>query len=156
MIGAVLHTLRVVRPDVFDEVDFAVLLNASEEVMAVDFSPFCDDVLARNLASQPATATAIATGQSESDRSSCLACLVFEAGAFLRNSDASERETHSYKIVTSRKGMCVWKIGFSGLAAHAGNNHAGGWLSHGMAWCCFCLVCLRVGHCFVDGHPATS
>jgi hypothetical protein len=139
MLGAVLHALRVVHPQVYNVLDWHVLLNASEEVLADDFVRVCSAAIdaggAQHNNSQP--------GNEErsglvDDAAECLACLVFETGGFRRfvqftGSDGSAAHQqhqhqlqHQHSLVTSRKGMCVWEVSFTGRAAHAGNAHATG------------------------------
>ena len=145
MIGAVLHTLKMVRPDIFVKVDFQVLLNASEEVMANDFVDICQKSL---------------RGRHKSEGSNCLGCLVFEAGKFdgdflhpttnhdTNSADVMEADNrvHEFTLVTSRKGMCVWAVEITGHAAHAGNAHQRGKV-YGF---------IVVVHCYVRHHCAEA
>ena len=47
------------------------------------------------------------------------ACLVMESGPWVES-------TGSFRLVTGRKGMAVWKISLEGVGAHAGNDHGTG------------------------------
>lgn len=118
MIAAVLHTLKIVYPEVFASLDWHILLNASEEVMASDFADVCNNVL-------------LSEGDKKSS-SSCLGCLIFEAGNFSNNQKGNINNAGfypEYTLVTSRKGMCVWMVTVIGVSAHAGNAHQKGALT---------------------------
>jgi len=119
MIATVLHTLKTVHPNLYNEVDFAVLLNASEEVMADDFVHVCRRAIAGS-----GDQSSSDKGLRQRELPDCLGCLAFEAGKF-----ADGDGKHTYTMVSSRKGMFVWEVNCTGLAAHAGNNHKDGWTS---------------------------
>eukprot|EP00041_Stephanoeca_diplocostata_P041527 m.8253 g.8253 ORF g.8253 m.8253 type:complete len:468 (+) comp6149_c0_seq1:289-1692(+) len=90
-----LNAMRAISPSSCKSVDFVVLLDAAEEENAIDFA----DVAAAQLG----------------DPRYCLACLVFEAGLITSDNRA--------KVVTSRKGRCIWEVVSRGIEGHAGNAH---------------------------------
>ncbi len=93
-----LDAIRAFRPDVYDEVTWIVLLDASEEDMADDFGALCHHRLAGR---------------------ETLAALIFEPGYM--NSAGKE-----FWVVRSRKGMGVFNVQVEGKSAHAGSAHAQG------------------------------
>lgn len=93
MIYMVLDALRRFAPRLWDEVTWTVLLNASEERMAVDFGELC----LRRL-----------------DARTTVGCLVFEGATLEDNQNA---------IVVARKGMAIYRVTATGKAAHAGSAH---------------------------------
>ncbi len=96
MMYMILDTLRRFLPTVFEEVNWTLLLDASEEVLAIDFGELC----VQRLQAQRA-----------------LACLVFEGGSF---------NGQQFKLVVARKGMAVCQIEVEGKASHAGTAHGRG------------------------------
>lgn len=95
MIYMLLAALQARAPDVYDSVDWLILLNAAEEALVPDFGALCRARL--NARAQ--------------------AALVFEGGENGGN-------PHSYKMVVARKGMARYRIEVAGKAAHAGTSHA--------------------------------
>lgn len=88
-----LSALAAVAADVFEKINWVILLNAAEEDFVDDFKTLC-------LAQLPQKET--------------LACLVFEGGRMLGD---------DYQLVVSRKGMARYKISVTGRGAHAGSAH---------------------------------
>ena len=93
MIALVLKALKEFYPDLYQSVNWAVLLNSSEEMGIGDFSSLYREMF---------------------DFKHVLAALVFEAGRFEKN---------SFKIVVSRKGIVHCYIRVYGRGGHAGNAH---------------------------------
>ncbi|MDX1663622.1 MAG: M20/M25/M40 family metallo-hydrolase [Candidatus Promineifilaceae bacterium] len=92
----VLDALRHLTPELFEQTEWVVLLNSSEEVLAKDFGQLCLERL-------PATDT--------------LACLIFEGGQI---------DARHARFVVARKGRAVFRISAEGRAAHAGTSHREG------------------------------
>jgi glutamate carboxypeptidase len=101
VIYMVLDALAAEAPEVFDAVDWVVLLNAAEEQLALDFG---------RLARERLAGERLAGGRT-------LGCLVFEGG-YLRGTEAP--------LVVARKGMAVYRVAVEGRASHAGSAHARG------------------------------
>ena len=103
MMMAVLDTLSAVSPSTYDAIDWTVMLNASEEILAPDFAE-------------------LAKREVLSSASPPVACLVFEAGP------CTELPGHarSWGLVADRKGRATWDVEAMGIEAHAGNNHQQG------------------------------
>lgn len=91
-----LDAIRAFRPDVYDEITWIVLIDASEEDMADDFGTLCRRRLAER---------------------ETVAALIFEPGYM--NSAGKE-----FWVVRSRKGMGVFNVQVEGKSAHAGSAHA--------------------------------
>merc|ERR1719273_802 len=102
---ATLDALRDVAPSLYDSIDWHIALNSSEEVMVSDFGSLCRNRI----------------GSSDD----CLACLVFESGGISSSSWPLKTRPldATFKVVTARKGMCVWHVTIIGREAHAGNHH---------------------------------
>jgi glutamate carboxypeptidase len=96
VIYMMLAVLQAVLPEVYDEITWVLLLDASEEVDGEDFSRICLEKLRGD---------------------ETLACLVFEGG---------HSENGNNKIVVARKGMVMTHITVEGKAAHAGSAHENG------------------------------
>ncbi len=96
MMYMVLDGLRQFATDVFEDVNWVLLLDSSEEVLAEDFGELC-----------------VARLQAQN----ALACLVFEGGSFRHD---------TFKIVVARKGMAVCRVEVEGKASHAGSAHGVG------------------------------
>jgi glutamate carboxypeptidase len=96
MIYMVLDALRQVAADVYDDMGWVILLDASEETMSEDFGRLSIDRLGGNT----------------------LAYLVFEPG--------NTPDYRDFSLVVARKGMIVYRITAEGRAAHAGANHKDG------------------------------
>lgn len=92
----VLDALRALAPDFYDDMNWVLLLDASEETDGVDFGQLCRQRL-------------------EGDTT--LACLIFEGG-FVKDGQA--------RVVVARKGMAVYHLRAEGRAAHAGTSHEQG------------------------------
>ncbi|MDT8304598.1 MAG: M20/M25/M40 family metallo-hydrolase [Anaerolineae bacterium] len=92
----VLDALRAAAPTLFADVNWVLLLDASEEADGADFGALCRQRLAGE---------------------TTLACLIFEGG-LVENSGA--------KVVVARKGMAVYEVRAEGRAAHAGTSHEQG------------------------------
>jgi glutamate carboxypeptidase len=92
----VLDALRALAPDFYDDVNWVLLLDASEETDGVDFGQLC-------------------RAQLEGDTT--LACLIFEGGLV---------ENGRARVVVARKGMAVYHVSAEGRAAHAGTSHEQG------------------------------
>ena len=103
MMMAVLDALCAVSPSVYDAIDWTVLLNASEEILATDFAE-------------------LAKREVLSSTSPPVACLVFEAGPCNEHLD----HARSWGLVSDRKGRAKWTVEATGIEAHAGNNHQDG------------------------------
>lgn len=93
MMYMMLDALRQHVPGSFEDVNWVLLLDASEEVLAEDFGQLC-----------------VARLQTQN----ALACLVFEGGSF---------DNNQFKLVVSRKGMAVCHFAVEGKASHAGSAH---------------------------------
>ena len=93
MMYMVLDGLRQHAPEIFEDVNWTLLLDSSEEVLADDFGKLCVERLSAQNA---------------------LACLVFEGGSFDQN---------QFKVVVARKGMAVCRFAVEGKASHAGSAH---------------------------------
>jgi len=91
-----LAAMQAVVPDLFDDITWVLLLDASEETAAEDFGHLCLERLAG-----PET----------------LACLVMEGGRM---------DGKNFLAVRARKGMAVGRITVEGKAAHAGTSHPNG------------------------------
>jgi len=96
LIYMVLAALQRFVPDVFHDVNWVILLDASEEANAEDFGQLCRERL---------------------EGAHTLACLVFEGGY---------QENDEFWVVRTRKGMAVYDISVEGKAAHAGTSHKQG------------------------------
>ncbi len=96
LMAMMLDALQAMRPDVYNEITWVVLLDASEEADAEDFGELC-----RQRLSVPET----------------LACLIFEGGY---------AEDGRFWLVRARKGMAVYGVTAEGRAAHAGTSHKQG------------------------------
>jgi glutamate carboxypeptidase len=92
----VLEALQTFAPDIYDDITWVLLLDASEEANAEDFGALCRQRL----------------GADET-----IACLVFEGGY---------SEGDEFWIVRARKGMAVYEVTVEGKAAHAGTSHKQG------------------------------
>jgi glutamate carboxypeptidase len=107
MMLMILDTLHRFAPRVFENTEWFLAYNASEEVLSNDFGEFL-------LARLPA--------------STC-ACLVFEGGTPIDNQQPglvqSSNKT-AFSLVTERKGRAVIHVKVEGKSAHAGNYHANG------------------------------
>ena len=99
------------------DTELVVLLNAAEEEMALDFGPLC----VRELG----------------DPAGNLGCLVFEAGVVTRSNQTGPADAYdagqptvaaasTVRLVTGRKGRCVWRLTADGIEGHAGNFHREG------------------------------
>ena len=90
--------------------ELVVLLNAAEEEMAADFRPLCERELG--------------------DPARNLGCLVFEAGVVTPSDQtytaAAAAAASTVRLVTGRKGRCVWRLTADGIEGHAGNFHREG------------------------------
>jgi glutamate carboxypeptidase len=93
MMFMILDALRQVAPDFYEDVNWVLLLDASEEADGADFGALCRERL---------------EGQST------LACLIVEGGLV---------EDSRAKVVVARKGMAVYEVRAEGRAAHAGTSH---------------------------------
>lgn len=93
MMYMVLDGLRQHAPEIFEDVNWTLLLDSSEEVLADDFGALCVERLSAQNA---------------------LACLVFEGGSF---------DNNQFKVVVARKGMAVCRFAVEGKASHAGSAH---------------------------------
>ncbi len=91
-----LDALRTFAPDTFDEVNWVVLMDASEEQDADDFGRLCLERL------EPVNP---------------LAALIFEAGYV---------NSHTFNLVAARKGMAQYTVAVEGRGAHAGAAHDAG------------------------------
>ena len=92
----VLAALHAFRPELYDEITWVLLLDASEEVNGEHFGALCRERL-----EGPET----------------LACLIFEGG---RHVDGG------FLLVRARKGMAIYEVNVEGKAAHAGTSHKQG------------------------------
>jgi glutamate carboxypeptidase len=92
----VLDALRALAPDFYDDVNWVLLLDASEETDGVDFGQLC---------------------RARLEGDSTLACLIFEGGLV---------ENGRARVVVARKGMAVYHVHAEGRAAHAGTSHEQG------------------------------
>ena len=95
VIYMMLDAIRALAPDVYNDVTWIVLADASEEAEAADFGALCVEKLAPD----------------------ALACLVFEGGYV----SATAKELN---VVVARKGMAVYRLLVDGKGAHAGAAHA--------------------------------
>lgn len=93
LIYMVLAAMQAGVPDLFERINWVVLIDASEEDDAVDFGEICRERL-----EGPET----------------VACLVFEGGY---------QEKDEFWVVRTRKGMAVYEVIVEGKAAHAGTSH---------------------------------
>ncbi len=91
-----LDALRRAVPDFYDDVNWVLLLDASEETDGSDFGDLCKERLVD---------------------ASPLACLIFEGGLI---------EGRKARVVVARKGMAVYQVRAEGRAAHAGTSHEQG------------------------------
>lgn len=91
-----LDALKTVAPEIYDSVDWVVLLDAAEEQGAEDFASLCLERL---------------------DAARTRACLVFEGGLM---------EADKTWVVVARKGMAVFRVETLGRASHAGSGHSQG------------------------------
>jgi glutamate carboxypeptidase len=91
-----LDALRQVAPEVYNDVNWVLLLDAAEETDGSDFGELCKE---RLLDASP------------------LACLIFEGGLI---------ENGRARVVVARKGMAVYRVRAEGRAAHAGTSHEQG------------------------------
>lgn len=98
MIRLMLTALRAARPDLYDSVNWVILLNAAEEALVPDFGQ-----ISRQRLAAPDT----------------LANLVFEGGR-------ADLRRNAYRVVVARKGMARYRLEVNGRAAHAGTAHAQG------------------------------
>lgn len=105
-IALTLEALRAMDEDAYAGVDWLILNNAAEEVMAFDTAPVVREAATSCGAAWPP-----------------LAAVVFEAGAPSRAEGAVDE---SFAYVTGRKGMRIWRVEATGSEAHAGNAHADG------------------------------
>lgn len=96
MMHLVLSALATHAPRTFGEVTWVLLLNSSEETLSRDFARVCFEHL---------------------DPARTLAALVFEAEG---------RTDGIPRLVVSRKGRAVFRLGVEGRAAHAGARHPRG------------------------------
>jgi glutamate carboxypeptidase len=96
LIYMILEALARFFPELYQEITWVLLLDASEEAIADDFGALCRRRL-------PAAET--------------LACLVFEGGY---------KEDDKFWLVRCRKGMAVYEVDVEGKAAHAGTAHEQG------------------------------
>jgi glutamate carboxypeptidase len=92
----ILEALAKFSPQVYEDLTWVLLLDASEEAIADDFGALCRQRLAG-----PQT----------------LAGLIFEGGY---------AEDHEFWLVRCRKGMAVYEVEVEGKAAHAGTSHEQG------------------------------
>lgn len=92
----VLDALRQTSPRLFEETNWVLLLDASEEADGEQFGRLCVDRL-------------------QGDDTA--ACLIFEGGGI--DDDAAH-------VVVARKGMAVYRVTAEGRAAHAGSAHERG------------------------------
>ena len=92
----ILDAIRTFAPEALDEVNWVLLLDASEEQDADDFGRLC---LERLEAFNP------------------LAALIFEAGYV---------NSHVFNLVAARKGMAQYAVAVEGKGAHAGAAHDAG------------------------------
>lgn len=91
-----LDALRELTPDVFEDVTWVLLLDASEETDGQDFGRLCKERLAGD---------------------NTVGCLIFEGG-YLNEESA--------RLVVARKGMAIYEVEVEGRAAHAGTAHQNG------------------------------
>ena len=92
----VLDALRYAAPLVFEETDWVLLLDASEEEDGEEFGSLCKKHL---------------------QREETLACLIFEGGG-IGDGNAN--------VVVARKGRAVFRVRAEGRAAHSGSAHRSG------------------------------
>jgi len=90
-----LAALKEFAPALYDEMTWVVLLDAAEERVGRDFAQVCLERLGEE----------------------ALACLVFESGAWLKQ---------TFSLAAARKGMALYRVLVEGRSAHAGNNHDAG------------------------------
>lgn len=98
VIYMMLDAIRTFRPDVYEDITWLLLIDASEEDMADDFGELCRRRLAER---------------------ETLAALIFEPG-YMNNAGKE------FWVVRSRKGMGVFNVQVEGKSAHAGSAHAVG------------------------------
>lgn len=96
LIYMVLVALQAYLPDIFNDINWVILLDASEEASAEDFGELC---------------------RARLEGKETLACLVFEGGY---------QEDDEFWVVRTRKGMAVYEVKVEGKAAHAGTRHKQG------------------------------
>jgi glutamate carboxypeptidase len=93
LIYMVLAALQEEVPDLYESMNWVVLVDASEEDDAEDFGRICRERL---------------------EGAETLACLIFEGGY---------QEKEEFWVVRMRKGMAVYEVNVEGKAAHAGTSH---------------------------------
>lgn len=91
-----LDALQQAAPAFYEDVNWVLLLDASEETDGSDFGALCKERLVD---------------------ASPLACLIFEGGLI---------EGRKARVVVARKGMAVYRLRAEGRAAHAGTSHEQG------------------------------
>lgn len=96
LIYMMLEALQQHAPEQFEDINWIILIDASEEAEAEDFGRLCADRL-----KGPDT----------------LGCLIFEGGSKVDN---------TYQIVVARKGMAIFQVKTEGRASHAGSYHPQG------------------------------
>lgn len=96
IMAMMLDALQQIAPDFYDNVNWVLLLDASEETDGSDFGELCKE---RLVSASP------------------LACLIFEGGLI---------EERKARVVVARKGMAVYHVRAEGRAAHAGTAHEQG------------------------------
>ena len=96
MVYMILDALQSILPDVYDDITWVILLDASEEVDGSQFGNICQERLAG---------------------SNTLASLIFEGGYCNEN---------RCKLVVARKGMAIYHVTAQGRASHAGAAHQQG------------------------------
>lgn len=101
----ILDALNLYTHQVFDNTEWILAFNASEEVLADDFGKLLLDRL-------PSTTCA---------------CLVFEGGTPVQEiSDHLKSQENNFTFVTARKGRASFRIEVEGKSAHSGNYHTSG------------------------------
>lgn len=96
LIYMILDALSQHAPEQFDDMNWVILVDASEEAEAEDFGQLCIERL---------------------EGPDTLGCLIFEGGSKVED---------TYQIVVARKGMAIFQVKTEGRASHAGSYHPHG------------------------------
>ncbi len=119
MMHLVLSAMREIYPQDFEDTNWVLLLNSSEEMLSYDFGQLCLERLCADYNSPSPGGEGRGEGGTSYFKppSDAIAALVFEAGV---------REGNIFEMVTARKGRATFRVTVEGRGAHAGGDHERG------------------------------